>query len=913
VKTKILNTVILIAFISIVGCSEKTTDERLEEAAKLQQSGEITQAIIELKNALIAEPKSREARFNLGKLYYLSGQFANAEKELRMSEDLGETPDNFIPLLAKSMYYQDDFDRVYLLTKQFKSENPQIQSEVDLFRYLSAIRSNIDDADALQFPTNLIGDHLILAQTYQALYLGNLTEASEYLELFTQPEIEPLEKLLVAGFVHVQLEQNEAAVNDYTQAMGLLPNYYFIRFQLADLLVKIDELQKAQKHVDYLLDINADSAYANLLQAKIYFKKENFTAALVSAEKANPRGTVSLEASFIGGISAFKLKKPETAYLYLSQIADQFPPTHIVNRIFAEVRLQLGYVDEVLAQIKDIDISDEENSKLLGAIAVEKFRDGDLIDAAKYFAQANTIDKNNAKNQLREGLARLSTNDISGVKNLENAIKYDDSVNEAWMLLIESHLRNNKPLEALKIAQKWQETDKINGLTLEGYIYLKTNENEKARSIFNQVLALEPLHLSTSRFLMLLDAREEKFTQAIDIAQQLISKNPSNFNLMIDLINFGIAQADLNAVEKFLKKTASENDNEIAPISALGLLYAWQKTPNIAIELLEKHIDRADPNFIMVLGDIYIQQGQFDKAINTFQLWTNQFPNDSRGWFRLISTYEISGKIPLASETTQKALSLFPNDPRLIALNANYFIDLGKISEASGQLKSIEKYQSDIPGIQLFKGKLALSQKNYKAAVDLLSPYYDKHPSFENAVLLAYSLQGINKADKGAEVLEIELQKLGTAFIEFHTVAEYCTANKMYDKAAKYYAMFLKKNPAHFITLNNYAAVELERGNLDSAENLAKEAVRLQPKSPFALDTYGWVLFKKGQTLDALTFISKANEALPQNNEIKFHLIEILIASGNTNKAKTVLSSITVMRDSDKAEINRLKGLLREV
>ncbi|MEP7702689.1 XrtA/PEP-CTERM system TPR-repeat protein PrsT [Paraglaciecola sp. 25GB23A] len=910
---RILICCLLGALISISSCSQKTIQERLQEASLLQQNGEIDKAIIELKNALIDAPKSKEARFNLGNLYFISGQFANAEKELRKAEELGEENDNLGPLLAKSMYYQDDFDRVYLFTKAFQSEESKVQSQIELFRYLSALKSGIQDETALQFPSNLIGDDYVIAQAYQALFLGKLSEAAEYLDKFTDPSNEAIEKLLLAGFINVQLGLNEAAVEHYTKIMDMLPNYYFVRFQLADLLVKVNQLDKAQKHVDFLLDINSDSAYANLLQAKIYFKKENFPQALVYAEKANPRGIGSIEASFIGGVSAFKLRKPETAYSYLSQISDKFPPTHIVNRIFAEVRLQLGYTDEVLEQLKTLEVSDEENTKLLSAVAIKKFQEGDLVNAAKYFAQVNALDNKNAQNQLKEGLVKLSSNDTSGIENLENAVKFDDSINEAWMLLIESNLRDNKPIEALKIAKEWQEIDKVRGLSIEGYIYLKTDKNDKARNIFNSVLELEPLHLSTSRFLMLLNAKEEKFTEAINIAKPLIANNPSNFNLMIDLINFGIAIDDLKSVENFFNKTIEENKEEIAPVSALGLLYAWQGEPTKGIELVTKNIDRADSNMLKVLGDIYLKEGQFTKAISTFLISTSKFPIDSQAWFRLISAYELNKEIALASDTALKASNLFPNDPRFTALYGNFLLEMGRISEAKIQLESVNQYRNRLVGFPLFEGKLALYQNDFKKAVSILSPHYDEYPTFENAKFLAYALQGVNKSDEGIKILELELQKLGRAFVELHTVAEYATANKMYDKAAKYYEMFLEKNPQHFITLNNYALVELQRENIDSAEKLATEAINLKPKSHFALDTYGWVLFKKGLFAEALTFISKANEEQPQNIEIKLHLVEVLIANGNINKAKNMLSEIKVLKESDKVTLARLNKLLVNV
>ncbi len=97
---------ILIALLVFLfsACTPKTTEEYLQEAALMEDQGQYQGAIIELKNALTTNPTNPKARMRLGKVYYLSGQFSNAEKELRNARDLGVAIDDYLPILVKSIF-----------------------------------------------------------------------------------------------------------------------------------------------------------------------------------------------------------------------------------------------------------------------------------------------------------------------------------------------------------------------------------------------------------------------------------------------------------------------------------------------------------------------------------------------------------------------------------------------------------------------------------------------------------------------------------------------------------------------------------------------------------------------------------------------------------------------------------------
>ena len=97
--------VLLVALMS--GCgADISPEQRVERARGAMDSGEIRTAIIELKNALQAEPNNGSARLLLGQAYARAGDGASAQKELGRARELGVSEADLQPWLAKAQLLQ---------------------------------------------------------------------------------------------------------------------------------------------------------------------------------------------------------------------------------------------------------------------------------------------------------------------------------------------------------------------------------------------------------------------------------------------------------------------------------------------------------------------------------------------------------------------------------------------------------------------------------------------------------------------------------------------------------------------------------------------------------------------------------------------------------------------------------------
>ncbi len=136
----------------------------------------------------------------------------------------------------------------------------------------------------------------------------------------------------------------------------------------------------------------------------------------------------------------------------------------------------------------------------------------------------------------------------------------------------------------------------------------------------------------------------------------------------------------------------------------------------------------------------------------------------------------------------------------------------------------------EMPVPYLFAGGVYYMKKEWDKCVDILSV-------------------GVNYVVNNPQLKEQFLTYLGDAY---NQVGDNQKSDKCYDEV-------LQINPNNDFVLNNYAYyLSLRNERLDKAAEMAKKSVDLKPNSSANLDTYGWVLYMKGNFSDAEFLIKSA-------------------------------------------------------
>lgn len=113
-----------------------------------------------------------------------------------------------------------------------------------------------------------------------------------------------------------------------------------------------------------------------------------------------------------------------------------------------------------------------------------------------------------------------------------------------------------------------------------------------------------------------------------------------------------------------------------------------------------------------------------------------------------------------------------------------------------------------------------------------------------------------------------------------HTREQMHEAYAAYDSALVY-------NPANIGALNNYAYyLSLEKRDLDRAEEMSYKTVKAEPGNSTYLDTYAWILFEKGDYVQARLFIDDALKSGGEESDVIIeHAGDIYYMSGDVDGA----------------------------
>lgn len=428
-------------------------------------------------------------------------------------------------------------------------------------------------------------------------------------------------------------------------------------------------------------------------------------------------------------------------------------------------------------------------------------------------------------------------------------------------------------------------------------LYQSNNEINKAIAVWENICKKfnnKPEHLEN---LALLYVANEDFDKAISIYDQLEIQMGIDEELSLRKYQLYKTSGKLKKGYAELEKLIATYPNETRYYSILAEAYLENGLKKNAYAMYEQvlKINPEDPYVHISLADYYRSEGDIKKAMEELKLG---FENPSLAMddkLQIFGTFvqmaqqnvEINKYIPAISESLIKA---HPDDPRAWAIYADVMLMTQKWSEAQKALMKVVESDENkyVTYEQLMYSDYQLQDYNHlekhSAAAMKLFPVQPT-PYLMNGIA-NFQLKNVGKAvqvlERGQdyvydnpELLQDFYNMLGDGYHQLGNS----------EKSYEYYDKTLALNPANALVLNNYAYyLSLEGKDLEKAEKMSFESLRLDPTNVNNMDTYGWVLYKMKRYKEAKSWIGKAMEK-GQSAAILEHYGDVLYQLGETKEA----------------------------
>ena len=241
----------------------------------------------------------------------------------------------------------------------------------------------------------------------------------------------------------------------------------------------------------------------------------------------------------------------------------------------------------------------------------------------------------------------------------------------------------------------------------------------------------------------------------------------------------------------------------------------------------------------------------------------------------------------------------------------------GKISEARTYLATAITARPDDMTLRMLSGSVAMMDGDADEAEVVFRAVLKDAPETEAAVRLLYSLLHLQgREDEKANVLAAGLATLPASETLLWIKAGALEQQGDIDGAITIYEGLYTLDSANVVVANNLASLlAAHRDDAASLDRAFRIARRLRGIDvPAFQDTYGWIVFRRGDPADALDYLRPAAAGLPDDALVHYHLGRALHALNKDDEAiETFTRALEIAGDSDLPQFEIARTLLTEL
>ena len=412
--------------------------------------------------------------------------------------------------------------------------------------------------------------------------------------------------------------------------------------------------------------------------------------------------------------------------------------------------------------------------------------------------------------------------------------------------------------------------------------YRRLGKNKRAVNHLQVAIELNPNEIEAYEILSKIYIMQKRLPQAEAVYKELTRLDSVNIDHFFALADLARLQKNWDiAIEYYLEAYRINSMAFKGLEQALQISLATNKFER-AEEICELLLEEEPENekYLETMRDLALFNNDYDKALITIkELEAIRGPTIEL----LIQESALYEELDDPENALKTILKAFDND----SLNSNVINRLVNLLLNDKQIDRAENYNQilidnfpdDVRGF-INKGFLALNRDKPEDAITALASCVEKFPDeFTIHYLLGTSYYQVK--DYGNAEIYL-LQALGIfpdSRNTKHNLALIYDQIGEWSKSDELYLDLVATDSTDAQAFNNYAYSLADRNeDFELALELAKNAIRLVPKSAPYLDTIGWIYYKLNDYEKAINFIRESLSIDSSNPVIKDHLDVVIKA-----------------------------------
>ena len=465
--------------------------------------------------------------------------------------------------------------------------------------------------------------------------------------------------------------------------------------------------------------------------------------------------------------------------------------------------------------------------------------------------------------------------------------------------------------------------------------YFQMDKPEKAVSLLKEAVRYSPDNFTYKMALASMLLHTGMYGEAAEAYEDLISTWPDKIDLNYYLAESYIQAGEIGkAIDSFDTLEEIMGMHESFSVQKFRLYMSLEQTDEAFLELTKLAAKfPANARYPILIGDLFLEKKEPDKALEYFRKAHSIDPENPYYIVSMANYYESTGNVEAAEEQIRLALVNDKLDIELkVGILTRYTQQLQRnrnrsIESANALFQTLLEQHPEEVELKLMYAGLLSMQGNSDEARFLLQLATEMEPEHTGAwqQLLSLSIQEqdfdevIEVCKKGLEIFPdesiyyfymgvayyqlkkyneaIEVYKKGLTIIPeedrslrsdfYGQIGDAYYHNKQLDRAFEAYDEALRINERNILILNNYSYfLSLAKRDLDKAERMSAQCVKMEPNNSTYLDTYAWIFFVKGNYVLAKLYIQNAiNKDTTNSPVLVDHYGDILFMTGDKEGA----------------------------
>lgn len=881
------------------------SQRHFDKAAKFALEGNPAAAIIELKNAIVADGGNSTARYELALLYLRTGDAVSAQRELETARSRDFDEAKISGPLAQSYFAQGKFRDVVTKFDPAKLHGDpradllatQARAHIAL-NDRAAARGLIDQALALnaERPSALVADTILRRLD------GDFAGAEKQLDKALAREKNQPELLVLKAELRQQQKDFTGARKQLDEIIQRRPDY--LRAYVARAVVKLNQQNTAgaRADIDYVLTKDSRNAMAHYLNAYMLVRDRKYR----EASQLLIGQTALIEnfppAAYLLAAASYADNRPEIARTWAQRYVAQAPDDVAGAKLLAGVYQRQKNSAKAVEVLEQVAARNPGDTELKVQLANAYLGAGRSDRALEMFEQGVAQNPGDASAQLALAAGRLQTGDIDqGTAQLQKVLDINPGSLQANTMMVLTQLRGRAPEKALKTAAAMIKANPNdpNAYNLEGTAHLAANDLEAARAAFTAALNKDPGFVAAALNLARIEERRDDEAAARKWYAEALRMDPKNATAFDGLANLALRNGDPESAAKQYELAIARDPSATQPrMKLIEMLLA--RSDNARALNAARDFAAASPDdfaAMELLGRAQIATGDITNGIGSYRRLATQAAENPEAHRRLGRAYAAAAakeKNNASAYLTEARIAL----DRALEISPDFEPALADRLMLEGQLKGPEaaialgqRLAAARPASIVRLLVLGDAQAAAQKPADAAATYQKAWNTAKEGVILRRLYGALAQTQRGDEGLALlktwAKENPGDYGTRLMITSHYINA-KQYDIALKETEAMNGALPNNPIVLNNLAWLYGEK-NDPKAISTAEKAFALAPRSADVADTLGWLQVQKGDAAKGAQILGKAHAMAPERSDITYRYAVALEKSGDKVQAKTVL------------------------